>query len=100
MGENHFAPNTVLVYGILLLLSGIGFTILQKAVEKNTHDLDALRKAFRNLNKKGIVSTIGYSSAIPLAYISPVISGIIFFAIAIIWLVPDKNIENALKGIK
>ena len=100
MGENHFAPNTVIGYGIILLMCGISFTILQKAVEKHTHDLIALKKAFINLNKKGIASIIGYSLAIPLAYLSPVISGILFFAIAIMWIIPDKNIEDALTSKK
>jgi uncharacterized membrane protein len=97
MGENDFAPNTILLYGVLLLLSGISFTILQKTVEKKTHDLAALKDAFRNLNKKGIASTMSYAAAIPLAYIHPGISGVIFFAVAVMWLVPDKNIERALK---
>jgi len=100
MGENHFAPNTVLVYGVNLLLSGISFLILQRQVEKHTHDLEALKKAFVIANKKGIASTIGYLIAIPLAYVNPVISGIIFLAISIIWLIPDKNIEKALKEEK
>ena len=39
---------------------------------------------------------MGYVTAIHLAYISPVISGVIFIAIAIIWLIRDKNIKNAL----
>ncbi len=97
MGENHFAPNTVLVYGVLLLLSGASFTILQKAVEKHLQDSEALKKAFQVVTKKGILSIVGYSSAIALAYVNPIISGILFFAIAIMWLVPDKNIEKALK---
>ncbi|CAN5908726.1 TMEM175 family protein [soil metagenome] len=96
MGENHFAPNTVMVYGITLLLAGVSFNILQKTVEKHTHDLDGLKKAFVNLRKKGIASVIGYSSAIPLAYVNPLISGILFFAVAILWIIPDKNIEKAL----
>jgi uncharacterized membrane protein len=96
MGENNFAPNTVAVYGAILFLSGIAASILQKVVEKNTHDLDGLRKAFRTLNKKGTVSAIGYLLAIPLAYLSPIISGILFFAVSLIWIVPDKNIEKAL----
>jgi uncharacterized membrane protein len=100
MGENHFETNTVIVYGILLLMCGLSFTILQKAVEKHTHDLDALKNAFVNLNKKGIVSIIVYSAAILFAYISPVVSGILYFAVAAMWIVPDKNLEKALTESK
>jgi uncharacterized membrane protein len=97
MGENDFAPNTVAVYGITLLLSGVSFTILQKIAEKHSHDLESLQKAFINLNKKGVISTIGYIASIPLAYINPLLSEFLFLAIAIVWLVPEKTIENALK---
>jgi uncharacterized membrane protein len=100
MGENQFAPNTVIVYGVNLLLCGISFIILQKQVEKHTLDLEALNIAFANANKKGIASTIGYILAILLAYVSPVISGIIFITISLIWLIPDKNIEKALSEKK
>ena len=98
MGENHFAPNTVAVYGTILLVSGLAFFLLLKSVERNAHDLDQLRKAFRILNRKGITSTVGYFSAVPLAFIHPAISGLIFVVITVMWLIPDKNIEKALRG--
>jgi uncharacterized membrane protein len=97
MGENGFAPHTVLVYSILLLLCGIAFTILQKIVEKNMHDQASFKTAFKNLNKKGFISILGYALATIFAYINPIISGILLFSTAIIWIVPDKNIEKALK---
>ncbi len=98
MGENHFEANTIAIYGVLLLLCGISFNFLQRAVEKNTHDLEALRNAFSNLSKKGIISTVGYCLCIPLAYVSPLASGLIIFIIAGIWLIPDKKMEAALKA--
>ena len=100
MGENHFAPNTVANYGAILLVSGFSFFILMKAVERNSHDIEALREAFVILNKKGIASTIGYFISIPLAYVSPIISASMYVIISIMWLIPDKNIEKALKGEK
>lgn len=100
MGENHFASHTVMVYGILLFLCALAFSILQKVIEKNTHDLEPLKKAFSILNRKALVSNIGCFSAIPFSYVSPIISGIIFFAIAILWFIPDRNIEKALSQEK
>lgn len=97
MGENHFAPNTVAAYGAILLFCGVAYNILQKRVEKNTHDIEALKRTFVTANKKGIASALGYLASIPLAYVHPAISGIIFVTISIMWLVPDKNIEKALK---
>lgn len=96
MGENGFAAHTVLVYSILLLICGIAFTILQKFVEKNTQDRALFKTAFKNLYKKGFLSIIGYAFATIFAYINPIISGILLFSTAIMWIVPDKNIEKAL----
>jgi len=100
MGKNHFAPNTVFVYGILLLVCGIAFTILQKLVEKTNIDSNELQMAFGKLKNKAVLSITGYSIAVIFAYINPVISGILYFSVAIIWIVPDKYIENAVKNEK
>ncbi len=97
MGENHFAENTVATYGIILFISGFAYSILQKEIEKNSHNLSALQKAFVKQKQKGLISTFSYGLSIPLAYMSPIISGLIFLFVAIIWLVPDKNIEKALQ---
>ena len=98
MGENHFAKNTVAVYGAILLISGLAFYVLMKVVERNSHDLEALKDAFVLLNRKGITSTIGYFISVPLAFVHPLISAIIFSIISVIWLIPDKNLERALNG--
>ncbi len=100
IGENHFAPNTIAVYGTILWLDGLAFFILQKTVERNAHDIAALKKAFLTLNKKGIVSQAGYLASVPLAYVHPAISGAIYLILAVIWLIPDKNIERALRSEK
>ena len=100
MGENHFARNTVFVYGLILLLSGIAFYILQNTVERNSLEIDALQNALKIQNKKGIASMVIYASSLPLAYVDPIISGVLFFIVSVMWLIPDRNIENALKEEK
>ena len=100
MGENHFAENTVAVYGMLMLLSGIAFYILQATIEQNSQDIEALKEALSMQNRKGIISTAIYVVAIPLAFVNPVISGIMFFIVSVMWIIPDRNIEKALKGEK
>ncbi len=100
MGENHFAPNTVAVYSALLLTCGLAYTVLQKTVERNALDIEQLQHAFESQRKKDMISTVGYITAIPLAYVNTIVSGAIIAGIAIIWLIPDKNIERALKAEK
>ena len=96
MGENHFARNTVILYAILLLFCGIAFTILQICVERITKNNPKLVQAFVRVRQKGIFSVICYCLAIVLAYYNTLFSAILFFIVAVRWLIPDKNIEKAI----
>jgi uncharacterized membrane protein len=94
MGENHFAPLPTAMYGVVLLLCAIAWTILQSAIlagGKNTRLAAAVGRDF-----KAKLSTIGYVTAIPLAFVRPWISHAIYVAIAVTWLVPDRRIETQL----
>lgn len=97
MGENHFESNPVALYAVNLTAAGIAYFILQKSIERHHAKDDQLKSAFQRHSKKGIVSQIAYAAAIPLAYVHPMISGIIFLLIAILWIVPAKEIEEAIK---
>jgi uncharacterized membrane protein len=97
MGENHFATNTVIVYAVLLLLSGAAYTILQVTIEKSNPANPRLAAAFARVKAKGLFSLVGYIMAIPFAYVNTLISGLIFLTVSITWLIPDKSIEKALK---
>ena len=96
MGENHFARNTVILYAILLLVCGFAFTILQICVERVTKNNPKLVLAFGQVRQKGLFSIICYSLSIVLAYYNTLFSAILFCIVAVRWLIPDKNIENAI----
>jgi uncharacterized membrane protein len=96
MGESHFAKIPVALYSANLLLAGIAYFILQKAIEKTVVPDDKMAKALQRLSYKGIISQISYGASIPLAFASPITSVTISFIIAIIWLIPDKGIEKAM----
>jgi uncharacterized membrane protein len=97
MGENHFAPNTIIIYATLLVLCGISYNILQYRILKMIPEQTVLIKAIKKQNTKVVISLISDIAAIPLAYVHPAISGILFFFQSAIWLIPDPNIEKALK---
>jgi uncharacterized membrane protein len=96
MGENHFEPNTVALYSVNLFLAGMAYFILQKTIEKSFEAEDNLQKAYLRHRIKGIISVMTYAAAIPLAYLHSYISGVLFLLIAILWIIPDKEIEKAL----
>ncbi len=97
MGENHFATNTVVVYAVLLLLCGLGYTVLEATIHQTNIHNTIFEDAFKSLRRKGKTSIIIYLSSIPLAYIHTAISGILFLVVAILWLIPERKIEKAIR---
>ncbi len=91
VGENNFASLPVAIYAALLDICGLSYTILQKMIEACHKDLH-LKENFKKHSRKGILSLLCYTTAIPLAYVNSRISIIIFFTVAILWLIPDKSI--------
>ena len=96
MGENHFEANTVALYALLLSLCGFAYYILQRIIVKCNDFNPAMKSAMGKHARKGVASLISYTASIAFAYINPLISGLIFFFVAVMWLIPDKNIEKAL----
>ena len=97
MGENHFSKLPVGVYGINLLGCAISYTILQLVIMSHYTHSTSLTEALKKQEKKGIVSLVLYVLSIGFAFFYPFVSAIIIVAVAIMWIVPDKNIEKALK---
>jgi uncharacterized membrane protein len=97
MGENNFSSITVAVYAAILFLCGLAYFFLLKVVEAAQPNNEALGFALRKQTRKGTFSSIGYLSAIPLAFVHPAISGGIFVLVAVSWWIPDRNIEKSVK---
>lgn len=97
MGENHFPNLPVAVYGSNLLLCGVAYTILQKTIMAHYIHETKLSEALKKQETKGFISMIAYTISIPLAFYYPLISAVLFVFVAAMWVIPDKNIERALK---
>jgi len=95
MGENHFAPVPTAVYGVVLLLSGVAYLILQRAIIAAEGQTSTLAAAI-GTDTKGKMSAILYLVAIPSAFINEWIAYGIYVAVALMWLVPDRRIETKL----
>ncbi len=97
MGENHFAPNTVIVYAIIAFMCGIAYTLLQRCILKSNVQSSELSKALQRQTTKSVISILLDLLAIPAAYVNPAISGLFFFLQSVIWLIPDKHVERAIE---
>ena len=93
MGENHFAPVPTAAYGIVMLASAFAYVILQRTIIRSQGAHSMLATAVGG-DKKGKISPVLYAVAIPAAFVSTAISGALFAAVALIWLLPDKRIER------
>jgi len=96
MGENHFAPLPTAVYGFVLLMAAVAFTILQSVLVA-AQGPDSRLAAALGSDTKGKVSLALYTAAIPLAFVNQWISDALYVAVALLWLVPDPRIESKLK---
>jgi uncharacterized membrane protein len=99
MGENHFAPVPVALYGVVLLMAAISFTILVRVLIRHHGSESDLARAMGSNAKQDLkanISMVLYVAAIPCAFLSTWISGACFVAVAVLWLVPDKRIERVL----
>ena len=97
MGENHFAPWPTAVYGMVLLMAAISYTILQTTILAFEGPASKLKQAVGS-DRKGKLSMALYLTAIPLAFVHQAISDAIYVAVALMWLVPDRRIETRLGG--
>jgi uncharacterized membrane protein len=95
MGENHFAAAPTALYGVVLLMAALAYTILQTVIVAAEGD-DSVLKAAVGRDVKGKLSLFGYLLAIATAFVSQWISGLLYVSVALMWLVPDRRIERRL----
>jgi TMEM175 potassium channel family protein len=96
MGGNFLAPVPTAVYGVVLLMPAIAYYLLQQAIIRKQGAQSVLAKAL-GADIKGRISIVLYAAGILAALISPLISVAIYVLVAVIWLVPDRRIENMLR---
>jgi uncharacterized membrane protein len=95
MGENHFAPVPVALYGLDLLAASIAYYILAHAlIAVNGKDSPIGIAVGRDF--KGRISAVMYMVAIVTAFFYPLISMALYFAVAALWLVPDRRMEKVV----
>jgi uncharacterized membrane protein len=98
MGETTVAPVPTAVYGAILLMAGIAYTILVRVIIASQGRESALKAAVGS-DRKGLASLVLYAAAIPIAFGAPWISAGIYAAVAMIWLIPDPRIEKRLREV-
>jgi uncharacterized membrane protein len=95
MGENHFAALPVALYGLVLLMAAVSYTLLVRALVAR-HGKDSLLSKAIGSDVKGNLSLAAYVLAILVASTNRWIACALYVAVALVWLVPDLRIERVL----
>jgi uncharacterized membrane protein len=95
MGENHFAPLPVALYGVVLLCAGVAYRILVMALLRH-HGRDSVLARAIGRDRKGKLSLVLYLVAIPLTALSAWAAAALYAAVALTWLIPDRRVERTL----
>jgi len=95
MGENHFSRWPVILYGIVLIMTGMAYNILCGLLIRQAGEGSTLAVALGK-DWKGKLSVGMYLLAIALAFINPWISTVLYVLVAMMWFIPDRRIERNL----
>ena len=96
MGENHHEALPTAVYGLVLLLAGIAYVILQGTIIAG-QGKDSPLAAAVGRDLKGKASAALYATAVPVSFVERRAAWVIYVIVALIWLVPDRRIESRLE---
>lgn len=96
VGETHFARWPIFLYGIDLLLCALAYYVLQSALV-HLHGRQSLLARAIGRDLKGKLSPVCYAAGIILAAAGLQRTGLLLFiAVALLWLIPDRRMERAL----
>ena len=97
MGENHFEELPTALYGFVLLMAGIAYWLLERAIIAE-QGRDSVLAAAIGRDWKSKSSLVLYAAAVGLSFVNQWIADIIYVTVAAMWFVPDPRIERRLKG--
>jgi uncharacterized membrane protein len=95
VGENYRAPAPAALYGVVLLMAGIAYWILQALIIA-AQGADSILKKAVGSDWKGKVSPLLYAAGIASAFRSPLLAQAVYLLVALLWFIPDRRIENML----
>jgi len=96
IGENYTIAAPVALYGFILFMSGLAYYILQNSIINHHNDDFTLRKIIGK-NVKGKLSVIIYLGGIIISFFNVWIAILSYIVVAVIWVIPDKRLENNSK---
>jgi uncharacterized membrane protein len=97
MGENHFSKWPVVLYGVVLIMNAIAYTILCWLLVGEAGPASPLAIALGK-DWKGKLSLVTYVVAIGLAFFNSWLGFGLYVLVAVIWFIPDQRIEKTVSS--
>ena len=95
-GETRFASLPTAAYGVVFLMAGVAYSLLERAILR-LHGSGSRVHSALAAGLKEKISMVSYTAAIPLAFVDPRISWALFILIGVMWIVPDRRIERTYR---
>jgi len=95
MGHNHFEALPTALYGFVLLMSALAYTVLVRSIIAAQGPGSRLQAAIGS-DLKGYASLVMYMAAIALSFSGRWVSYILYISVALVWFIPDRRIERRL----
>jgi uncharacterized membrane protein len=95
MGHDYAAAIPVALYGFILLMCGFAFDVLTRVLER-VNDAQSTLADISKVSAKSIFSVMIYAFAIAFAFFIPAVSLALYVGVALLWIVPERRIENTL----
>src|SRR5262249_31546678 len=96
-GDHRDAPLPAALYGVVLLMAGIAYAILEWQMVRENGPQSMLAEAVGR-DRKALLSMACYIAAISLAFVSPRLADLIYALIAAMWIVPDRRIAARVRA--
>ncbi|MBS9767020.1 MAG: DUF1211 domain-containing protein [Flavobacteriaceae bacterium] len=99
LDESNLEKAPVVMYSVILFISGLSFNLLGYFVVKSEGENSALAKEMKK-DRKGIISGVLNFLAVIMAFIYPLVAIFILVLVVFAWIVPDKRVEKAFYNEK
>ena len=93
VGEAGITRDTVIAFGVIMLLCALSVALLRSALLA-ANSVDAPIAKLAAGGRKGQLTIAAYVVSIGIALVWPLAAVAIYFAVAAMWLVPDKRFEQ------
>jgi uncharacterized membrane protein len=93
MGENHFETGPTAAYGFVLFMCSIAYLLLARALVAK-HPRNATLAEALGDDRKGKLSCVLYLVGVALSWFAAWLGFIVYAAVAVVWLIPDRRIED------